>query len=284
MVELKEDEKGKPTLFSFASRHHDARQTFEAKYVEPTGLHPTLELEISSSPPLVEEEDAECRLHSHLTLPKEIFADRYQLSDPLFMASKKLSQVKHITLPVDLEAPAYAVNHWGSTVLIELAPPKSNNQDWTAQVPLHLRYLAPSNGTQGQEKIEVPYPVVFWACSPSTSPTETELRNNPFDITSLGYDSFFEEGTMFYHLTPKTTSLQSVGGKSGGGDGRLVSVVNVPVLSLEMAWYVEYGTAVVVGLGFLWVLWKPAGIFVGGGSTSRRGKVVVGKEREKKVQ
>ena len=270
VVEMKQDEKAKPTLFSFASRHHDSMQEFSSRYVHPTGLHPTLELEVSSSKPPVEEGDAQCKLHTHLTLPKEIFVDKYQLSDPLFLASKKLSSVKYITTPVDLEAPAYAVNEWGSTVLLELAPPTTTTEEWTAQIPLHLRYLAPNNATSGESKIKIPSPVLFWACTPSVSLAETDLTNNPFDFTTLGYDTFFEEGTLFYHVDSKV----------GRGEKSLVSDISVPVLDLDKAWYVEYGTAIVVGLGFVWVLWCLGRVFWGGSGM----KETVEREKQKKVQ
>jgi hypothetical protein len=72
-------------------------------------------------------DDRSCSLHAHLTLPKQVFADKYQLFDPLFMASKGLKTVHYKTSPVDLEAPAYTTDLWGSSVLIELAPLNSSS-------------------------------------------------------------------------------------------------------------------------------------------------------------
>lgn len=75
-----------------------------------------------------------------------------------------------MTQPVDLEAPEYVMPQWGSSVLLELPPPssqtrdKEENKEWTAKIPLYLRYLAPAEG--GYSSISVPYPAVFWACEP----------------------------------------------------------------------------------------------------------------------
>lgn len=232
-----EDTKPSPTLFSFAARHHPSESTFSASFLLPTGLHPTLELGISSSTSPTEERS--CSLHAHLTLPRSIFADRYQFSDPLFLASKNLSALHYSTTPVDLEAPDYAVSLWGSSVLLELAPPSSGvGQPWTANIPLHLRYLPPAENTSGQSPLEIPYPVVFWACD---ADEESAFSINPFDRVNIGYDGLFGPQTTFYHLSPE-------------GD-RLTNVITVPVLDLEKGRYVEVCTAGVVLLGFSWVMW-----------------------------
>ena len=116
-----EDTKPSPTLFSFPSRHHPSKSTFSASFLPPSGLHPTLELKISSNQPPTE--DRSCSLYCHFTLPRAVFADRYQFLDSLFLASKNLSTLHYITTPVDLEAPVYTVSLWGTSVLLELAPP-----------------------------------------------------------------------------------------------------------------------------------------------------------------
>lgn len=71
---------------------------------------------------------------------------------------------------------------------------------------------------------------------------------NPFERVNLGYEGLFGPRTMFYHLSPEAT-------------GKLVSEVQVPVLDSEKARYVEVGTAVVVGLGFMWVVWCLMGVW-----------------------
>lgn len=230
-----ENTKSSPTLFSFPSRHHPLEADFSACFLQPTGLHPTLELRISSSEPPTEERS--CSLHSYLTLPRAIFADKYQFSDPLFLASKNLSALHHITVPVDLEAPAYTMSLWGSSVLFELATP-SNPGPFSASIPLHLRYLPPAANTSGQSALDVPYPVVFWAC---VADEGSKFPINPFDKINIGYDGSFGPKTMFYHLSP-------VG-------ERLINTISVPVLDLDKSKYIEVGTAGVVLIGFLWVMW-----------------------------
>ncbi|QSZ35190.1 hypothetical protein DSL72_008057 [Monilinia vaccinii-corymbosi] len=239
-----EDSKPSPTLFAFPARHHSADAFFTSTFKSPSGLHPTLQLMLSSSSPPVS--DRECSLHTHLTLPRTTFPDKYQLSDPVFLASKNLKALRHITSPVDLEAPDYSMNIWGSSLLLELAPPKST-QSFTAEVPLHLRYLPPINNTDGYTSIEIPHPVVFWAC---TADEDSKFTGNPFDRVNLGYDGLFGPQTIFYHVSPKAVP-----------DGRLMNAVIVPVLNLDKSSWVEVGTSSVVVMGFLWIVWCLLGVW-----------------------
>ncbi|TAQ85885.1 hypothetical protein B7494_g5797 [Chlorociboria aeruginascens] len=240
-----DDTKPSPTLFSFPSRHHPLSSTFKSTLLLPTGLHPTLQLEITSNTPPMD--DRSCSMHAHLTLPRSIFADKYQFRDSLFLASKNLSALHYITSPVDLEAPEYAISQWGSSVLLELAPPSPpTNSKFTTEIPLHLRYLAPRNGTSGLTNLELPYPVVFWAC---TAVEGSKFPMNPFDRINLGYEGLFGPRTMFYHVSPDA------------GRKRLVNEIAMPVADLDKSQYVEIGTAAVVAVGFLWVLWCLVGVF-----------------------
>ena len=71
------------------------------------------------------------------------------------------------------------------------------------------------------------------------------MNNNPFDRVNLGYDGLFGPRTMFYHLQPTNRA------------GRLVEELKVPVLNIDgpsVGW-VDYGTVVIVLLGFSWVCW-----------------------------
>jgi hypothetical protein len=208
-------------------------------------------------------------MHAYLVLPKEVFADKYQLSDPLFLASKNLSALHYISNPVDLEAPAYTVPLWGSSVLLELSPPPRSHEpspdtelrEWTAQIPLHLRYLSPNTGHSGLANLSVPYPAVFWAC---TADEGSKFPINPFDRVNLGYDGLFGPRTLFYHLSPKPWEE--------GANARLVSKLSVPVLDLEGAekWYVRTGTAAVITVGFAWIVWRLWRVWQMGGWQSHR--------------
>lgn len=257
---LGQDKKPSTTVFKFPARHRrlpGAAPIFTADFLQPTGLHPTLQLKLSQEaiqpPPSPRSDDESnlCSLHAYLTLPRTVFADKYQLSDPLFLASKNLSALEYISQPVDLEAPDYVMDLWGSAVLLELLPPSSSSQ-WTAEVPLHLRYLAPAPG--GYQDIEVPYPAVFWACS-----SPDKIPPSPFDKVRLGYDGLFPADTVFWHVDPYGK------GARGQQEQRLTSGLRIPVLDTDKAGWVRAGTAAVVALGFGWLVWKLAQVYLATG-------------------
>jgi hypothetical protein len=234
---LGESQEPSPTLFSYPARHRVATGTFKSNFLTPAGLHPSLQLSLDAVKKPAAEHGS-CQLFTYMTLPKVIFADRYQLGDDLFLASKNLTSLRHTTLPVDLEAPAYTTAVWGSSILLELAPVADS---WTAEVPLHLRYLRPS--PTGSVNIELPYPVIFWACE---ADTDAPFATNPFDRRKLGYDALFSDNTVFWHVTPQSSELPQ---------GRLVTDLKVPVLKDDVTSWIEAGTGATVSLGFLWVLW-----------------------------
>jgi hypothetical protein len=245
LMVLGDDEKPSPTSFQIHSRHRQSEGYFSSRFLSPTGLHPSLQLRIGDAKP--PQSDADCSLYAYLSLPKAIFPDQYQLQDHLFMASKNLTKLAQQWGIVDLEAPAYRTKTWGSSVLLELAAPSSDDmQQWTAEVPLHLRYLEPSEA--GKSDIEIPYPALFWACEADGG--DVNFKNNPFDRPTIGYDSLFSPTTAFWHLDPRP----EVG-------NRLMNPVSVPVLQAPGAGLVEAGTSAAIALGFGWVLWKLASSF-----------------------
>ncbi|KAJ5146264.1 uncharacterized protein N7515_000828 [Penicillium bovifimosum] len=268
-----QDEKLKPTMFSFPSRHQPLTEpaTYTASFAPPTGLHPTMSISMPRSslkrPPAPS--TATCALHTYLTLPSAIFGDQYQLAttDPLFLDSHNLVALRALAGEMDLEAPDWVVPRWGSNWLLELAtPPKSTDTDstagssnWTVTIPLHLRYLPPSE--TGYRTAHVPWPIVFWAC---TAEDGTKMGVNPFDRTNLGWDGLFGPRTMFYQLQP-------------AGE-RLVDDIDVPVLRIEggdsyfQGKSIELGTCVVISLGFFWVLWRLARVAWSSGLGSNDGK------------
>ena len=74
---------------------------------------------------------------------------------------------------------------------------------------------------------------------------------------NLGYDGLFGPKTMFYHISPEA--------------GKLLKKVSVPVLDSDRSGYVQAGTAGVVLLGFVWVLWCLLGVSKRDGCFSGRG-------------
>lgn len=256
-----------PVMFSLQARHREAEASFTSAFNSPAGLHPTLQLKISSTRPPVD--DGSCAIHAHFTLPKTIFADRYQLSDELFLASKNLTALKYSSSPVDLEAPVYAVPTWGSNVLLELAPPAAEEGPWTAEIPLHLRYLKPNS--DGYDNVELPYPAVFWACAADSVNT---FSNNPFDRSNLGYDALFSPKTAFWHVEPKPVEAD-----------RLMSPIRVPVLDTDDAQWVRSGTSAAIGLGYAIVMAALVGAyFKFGHGRQSPAKAKAKKEGDKKKQ
>lgn len=200
-----------------------------------------------------------CNLHTYLILPSPLFPDKYQLSSPLFLASKNLRAQRALSGETDLEAPNWIVTKWGSALLLELAPPEppesplaAGSTPWHASIPLHLRYLPPTRN--GAASISIPWPVVFWACPADEG---TKASTNPFDRTNLGYEALFGPRTMFYHLRPESP-------------GSLVEQVHVPVLQAGWECWVQAGTVGAVVLGFLWVLWTLVGVLRGGKERRKR--------------
>ncbi|KKA18750.1 hypothetical protein T310_7299 [Rasamsonia emersonii CBS 393.64] len=267
-----EDKKLKPTLFSFPSRHHPLPEdaSYTASFESPTGLHPTLKISMPrrallTRPPAPP--DATCALHTYLTLPSTVFADKYQLSttDSLFLNSHHLVALRSVSGETDLEAPDWVVPRWGSNLLLELATPESaaGGEDWNVTIPLHLRYLEPSE--TGYRSTSVPWPVVFWAC---TAEDGTKMGVNPFDRVNLGWDGLFGPRTMFFQLHPSAAAASSSEAPAAPAavspQSRLVEDIQVPVLQTSLeegasgsrVRQIELGTVVVIVLGFVWVLWK----------------------------
>ena len=217
----------------------------------PTGLHPTLTLTLPREH--LTAPDPTCKLHTHLTLPSAIFIDKYQFSDPLFLASKNLVALRSIAGATDLEAPDWVVPQWGSAALFELASPSPssgdgektlNVGDWNISIPLHLRYLPASPASH--TLVSVPWPVVFWACRAEEG---EKMSANPFDRRHLGYEALFGPKTRFLHVEPAS-------------EKKLVETIDVPVLDTRKAGWVEAGTVGVVVLAFLalcWVLFRKTG-------------------------
>ncbi|KAH7122417.1 PIG-X [Dendryphion nanum] len=260
LVVLGVDGKPKPTLFQAPARHYPlplsssspSLQTYTTTFRHPTGLHPTLLLTLS--PSTLSPPDATCKLHAHLTLPSHLFIDKYQFSDPLFLSSHHLASLRSLSGATDLEAPDWTVAQWGSAALFEIAVPEDADEEprgkvtagFNVSIPLHLRYMPAANSSH--TRVPLPWPVIFWACRAEDG---TKMNVNPFDRVHLGYEGLFGPRTRFMHVSPKVE------------EGReLVEYVDVPVLDLRKAAWVEWGTVGTVVLAFLglcWVLFRPLG-------------------------
>lgn len=263
-------------MFSFPSRHHPLPSpvSFAASFQNPTGLHPKLDLTFPASS-LLPPQPA-CALHAYLTLPSALFIDRYQFSDALFLQSQKLIALRALSGEQDLEAPDWVINAWGSAALFEIAypPASSGEENWTATIPTHLRYVKPDNNTSPSVSssdtahLSIPAPIIFWACPADEG---TKFNTNPFDRANLGYDGLFGTKTMFYHVPPAPAM--------GEAEEGLLLGLEVPVLNAEAnRGWVGIATVAVVVAGFTWVVWKVLG--GGGGAVAGKGE----KKREVKKE
>ena len=254
-----EDDKPGPTMFSFPARHHplptDDHTTFTATFQKPSGLHPKLDITFPAKDLKAPKSDS-CSLHAYWTTPATLFLDRYQLGDDLFLASQNLVALRALTGEEDLERPGWAINMWGSAALLELASPKASDRlkdTWTVTIPTHLRYVNATASETGHAPVDVPWPVVFWACEAEEG---LKMSTNPFDRVNLGYDGLFGPKTMFYHVPADPVHE------------RLVEQLNVPVLDPTQAQWVPLGTLLAVLAGFGWVCWK---LFGGGPAVTSKG-------------
>lgn len=158
----------------------------------------------------------------------------------------------------NLENPDWVIDNWGSALLLEILSPSEDQHSndkthhpQTIDIPLHLRYLTPKHGTHPHRQVQVPWPVVFWACDADDG---LKMAVNPFDRRHLGYDVLFGPKTMFYHWQPQPPPSNRT--STSTPSTFLLETLDVPVLDLDGARYVEFATVLVVLLGFVWVCWK----------------------------
>lgn len=293
-----EDKESKPTRFEFPSRHHRLplshyQLSFSTSFDPPAGLHPNLRLRFGPRS-LVSGPRPDCSLYAYLTIPSHLFVDQYQLrSDQTqFLEPRNLRRLVSVSGATDLEAPDWAVSKWGSAALFELAMPDSDvkctddhcpgGDHWDVSIPLHVRYLPPSERTNRTAAAAaawpehwhstvsedflihapLPVPAVFMACAAApVAPADVVVpfSTNPFDRVNLGYDSHVfshhsskpadsDGRSVFFHISPSDAPTNPL------SPSLLYASVPVPVLDSSWAGWVRQGTAGVVALGFLVVI------------------------------
>ncbi|KAL4065399.1 PIG-X [Scleroderma citrinum] len=203
------------------------------------GFHSTLSTRIAlnDAPP-------GCSTLVLYTLPPSIIVDRYELSD------------RDIAFELwgesNLELPVFAVNQSDVVLLLDVKP-ASNLQEAVVDVPVHVRYGPPHSGDTHQS-IEVPPPMCFWACPRSgtlhrlpTFPIVSDAvavdASSPFTPSPL-IDSSNMLRPFGHFLVPETAPLLSA------------AKLEIPVGSVHDLPLVEAGTATVVVLAFLWLLYR----------------------------
>ncbi|KAF7846148.1 hypothetical protein BT93_L5129 [Corymbia citriodora subsp. variegata] len=254
LIDLSQHDEPKPTIFFFPSRHHELsaqqsqEQAYHVSFDTPAGLHPTLRISFAGrsllNEPAKVPSGSACTLYTYVTLPSFLFADEYAFPtlepDNLFQEAHGIVSLKAISGEKDLELPDYAIERWGSTLLLELdsklSSPKTSGD---IKIPLHFRYMNSTIG--GEEAVQVPWPVLFWACSSDES---IDLRGNPFDRTHLGHDTMFGDDTIFYYLQPDTHARDQA-----------TESITIPVLDTNHVSYaiVEQATLLVVVAGFCYL-------------------------------
>lgn len=236
---LGEDQQLKPTFFSFPARHHQDSGSYSGSFNDPAGLHPKFSLKVDAT----KSPSEDCTLNAYFSMPKDFFIDKYQLADQQLLESLGLKKLKAFYGEADLEAPTWTQSRWGSSALFEIEPKKVDDNGLVdVELPLHMRYQKPGFVSE-YSPAKLPWPTVFWACPENEEWQKFVL--NPFDRGYLGYDLDFPRETVYHHLSPV--------------NGTAYSTVDVPVLEMKHAPIVKIGTAVVVGVGFLYIVAKILG-------------------------
>lgn len=187
--------------------------TLDVQFAEPYGLHPILEIAVTSPKP-----DGKCQLFLKLDLPKFIFADQYQFVD--LEDRSPPCRLLGLWGEKNLEAPTWQVNDAGSTAMMYLSSTDVVNQTWS--IPLHFRYDVPS--AEHRTYHVLPPPLLFWGCQ------EEILRK---DAPGLNFEAFFPNDTVFYIFdSPKVP-------------------YNIPTIAPGKLAEINWITLLVVSLGFL---------------------------------
>lgn len=216
------------TLLIVKPRHQvDTKTTLNYTFDQPIGLHPTLLIKglnttTTPSPPF-----PECELFMYSDLPNTLFFDKYQYD------TSRLSLLSAWGED-DLEAPEWKVARYGSAQLFHITNTTSD-----IELKLHSRYIIPS----ASSTFDLLTPEVFWACD-ADDYMEKEDRDridgNPFESYGLGYESFFEPSTVFYHLKKSQGKLE----------------YTIPTGDKEDFPIIQKWTAAVVLIATFYLLWK----------------------------
>nr|GAT59280.1 predicted protein [Mycena chlorophos] len=193
---------------------------------QPHSFHPTFQTSISAY-----HATPDCSLHLLYALPPLIFVDPYELANRVDFYS-----FQHAG-PSNLELPVFALDpeRSNSSVLLTVKAGVETDALVDVQVPLLVRYGAVSNDSQsGFIQTEVPWPVVFHACSGSDSESQIPLMPDSFA-------SPFASKSIRVISTPENVRVA-------------VEIVRTPVGNSSDVRTVELGTALVIIVCFLYLL------------------------------
>ncbi|KIM57639.1 hypothetical protein SCLCIDRAFT_1219329 [Scleroderma citrinum Foug A] len=163
------------------------------------------------------------------TLPPSIIVDRYELSD------------RNITFELwgesNLELPVFAVEQSDVTLLLSAMPAAPHLQEVVVDVPIHVRYGPPLSSYTHYQSIEIPPPMCFWACPGFVDPSFRSTSSPPVERSEM-------LRRFAYFLVPETAPLLAA------------AKLEIPLGSLHDLPLVEAGTATVVLVAFLWLLYR----------------------------
>jgi hypothetical protein len=209
------------TLLIVKPRHTELDEQLQMSLSQPVGLHPELQIKGFSG----KKPHPNCDLFIYSTLPNVLFFDKYQYNENKIKLLNSWGEN-------DLEAPAWKVEKFGSAQLFHVL----NNTDGI-DIKFHSRYIKPS----APNIFKFFIPEVFWACEAETFMEEWDkIEANPFETYNLGYESFFEPSTVFYHYKRNTTDLR----------------FTIPTAEAADHGKVQLITSAVVLIGSLYLLFK----------------------------
>lgn len=203
------------TLIIVKPRHNTLKESVSVSL--SSGLHPRLHINGLSARPY-----PSCELFAITNLPKELFFDRYQYNEQKLALLNSWGES-------DLEAPAWKVSK-GSVQLFHILHNES------VEIPFHSRYIKPSSPNEFTLA-----PQLFWGCEAETIIEDWEhMETNPFDTYNLGYESFFEPSTIFYHYSIDPLSLKIPTGDSSNYNlvqfSTIISVVLATCYLVQKIW------------------------------------------------
>ncbi|KAH3686850.1 hypothetical protein WICPIJ_002177 [Wickerhamomyces pijperi] len=215
------------TLLILKSRHQTIGNGLHFQFKEPVGLHPTLQISGLSA---TSKPYANCELFMFSHLQNSLIFDRYQYDE------KSLSLINSWG-ENDLELPQYKVDRYGSIQLFQVLDKGGDLVD-SVEIKYHSRYLAVDEGNSTSGSFELLTPSLFYACDSSENLKDAELvSTNTFDSYYLGYESFFEPSTNFYHFSnnQSTLSYDIPRGKAGDFAGvQLITFASVVLGTLAL--------------------------------------------------
>lgn len=242
--------KSEKLLYQYTTKHRSIDSNYNVDFLRPVGLHPKHRIHMSN----IKAPRQQCSLFAKYSFSKSLFLDRYQLKDLSEPTPNRpaIGQLYDVWGETDLEAPIWAVDGWGSEALIQIfTSHKERNDDLVFDLPTHSRYEVPQENASFVHEYQ-PWPVVFWACLPSSEPEESDTLESKIpaaiETRNIGYESIFPKSTVFYYLSPQVPQEFS--------SPKLYSEFDIPVAPFSAYSTVQIGTVVVILLFFFYLLYE----------------------------